>query len=385
MMAQEQASFRRSIALSRRHCELHIQSMRLDVLNTVREEMRDHFRVVLKSLEHMMIGSSVMLYIGTQFAGEGTFPRNEAMLTEDRADDSYDYSHRYILNVYSILASLAIVVPFGCLMLCFLLRIDLKMSQRSVMGDLQRHVRKALEHKRASLTGDKVRPRVGIHGGDAAAFPPVASQSRRASALNMLQGAGGAVGQRLDKVLGMHPSGKLERDSREARRVAVDLLKRSNFYHRYYSVAQFLLWGGTMTNTFCCAIVVGLIFGDIYPSVGIAAKLYVTIVLAGAMWCVCFIVWTKPRKRPDADPESLAEWNACIAAWCSAPPDDGDLADVDEAAAAWKADVKSRGDQLEQTLADVWDVREYPTTVPPAPQQLQTPLGRSRLNKFWGN
>ncbi|CAK9028540.1 Uncharacterized protein SCF082_LOCUS18407 [Durusdinium trenchii] len=51
--------------------------MRIDILNTVREEMRDQVTVIISSLDNLMVVATLMLSIGFGFVVEGTFPPAE--------------------------------------------------------------------------------------------------------------------------------------------------------------------------------------------------------------------------------------------------------------------------------------------------------------------
>ena len=48
--------------------------MRMDILNTIREEMRDQVAVIMSSLDNLLVVATLMLSIGFGFVVEGTFP-----------------------------------------------------------------------------------------------------------------------------------------------------------------------------------------------------------------------------------------------------------------------------------------------------------------------
>ncbi|CAE7232651.1 unnamed protein product [Symbiodinium natans] len=107
--------------------------MRIDILNTVREEMRDQVTVIISSLDNLMVVATLMLSIGFGFVVEGTFPPAES-------DYDYDETQKVFLVAYAILAALALVFPLFCLMLTIAARFEVELCQQDVMGDLQKQL-----------------------------------------------------------------------------------------------------------------------------------------------------------------------------------------------------------------------------------------------------
>ena len=62
---------------SKRECAAALRMVRIDMINTVREEMRDQATVVIRSLQDLMIMSSLVLVVGFGSVCEGTFPDTE--------------------------------------------------------------------------------------------------------------------------------------------------------------------------------------------------------------------------------------------------------------------------------------------------------------------
>ncbi|CAJ1461132.1 unnamed protein product [Effrenium voratum] len=76
-IVQQWHSYNRDELWSKRGYDIGLQSMRIDILNTVREEMRDQVTVIISSLDNLMVVATLMLSIGFGFVVEGTFPPAE--------------------------------------------------------------------------------------------------------------------------------------------------------------------------------------------------------------------------------------------------------------------------------------------------------------------
>ncbi|CAE8687028.1 unnamed protein product [Polarella glacialis] len=144
---QQWHQYNRDETWSKRGYDIGLQSMRIDILNTVREEMRDQVTVIISSLDNLMVVATLMLSIGFGFVVEGTFPPSEK-------DYEYDDVQKPFLVVYAILCALSLVFPLACLMLTIAARFEVELCQQDVMGDLQKHLLKALQKDQSELLGD---------------------------------------------------------------------------------------------------------------------------------------------------------------------------------------------------------------------------------------
>ncbi|CAE8581283.1 unnamed protein product [Polarella glacialis] len=144
---QQWHQYNRDETWSKRGYDIGLQSMRIDILNTVREEMRDQVTVIISSLDNLMVVATLMLSIGFGFVVEGTFPPSEK-------DYEYDDVQKPFLVVYAILCALSLVFPLACLMLTIAARFEVELCQQDVMGDLQKHLLKALQKDQSDLLDD---------------------------------------------------------------------------------------------------------------------------------------------------------------------------------------------------------------------------------------
>eukprot|EP00434_Breviolum_minutum_P036963 symbB.v1.2.032761.t1/scaffold3958.1/size47484/2 len=116
-IVQQWHSYNQDQLWSKRGYDIGLQSMRIDILNTVREEMRDQVTVIISSLDNLMVVATLMLSIGFGFVVEGTFPPAEK-------EYEYDDLERQLLIVYAVLAALSLVFPLACMMLTIAARFE---------------------------------------------------------------------------------------------------------------------------------------------------------------------------------------------------------------------------------------------------------------------
>ncbi|CAJ1346072.1 unnamed protein product [Effrenium voratum] len=138
-LLQQHKSCEQHETWSRRDCAAALRTVRIDMINTVREEMRDQVEVVLRSLQDMMVMSSLVLVVGFGSVSEGTFPDPE----ED--DVTYPGLQSFFLELYACLAALTLVLSLGSLLLSIAISQELQFFLSACTADLQRHVRRALQ------------------------------------------------------------------------------------------------------------------------------------------------------------------------------------------------------------------------------------------------
>eukprot|EP00439_Symbiodinium_sp_Y106_P037605 s247_g4.t1 len=134
---QYQATKRKDV-WSERECERALRDVRLTMINTVREELRDQVSVVSSSLQSMMVQTSLVLIVGFGSVCEGTFPDAEVGATD------YPGLEQFFLEVYAFFAGLTLILPLGSLLLTFAISRELEFFVAASFADLKTHVRRAL-------------------------------------------------------------------------------------------------------------------------------------------------------------------------------------------------------------------------------------------------
>lgn len=131
-------AYNRDEIWSKRGYNMELQGMRIDILNTIREEMRDQVSLTIASLDNMMLVSTLMLSVSFGFVVEGTFPPTE--------NDVVPYTDLQVfwLHVYIVLCAVAMVFPAITMMLTLVIRQEVDSCTHGVLGDLQRHLMMAV-------------------------------------------------------------------------------------------------------------------------------------------------------------------------------------------------------------------------------------------------
>jgi len=328
-IAQSWHQLQRDETWSRRGYDMGLQSMRIDMINTVREEMRDQVTVIISSLDNLMVVATLMLSIGFGFSVEGTFPPPEH-------DYDYDEVQQCLLVLYAVLAAFSLVFPLACLMLTIAARFEVELCQQDVMGDLQKHLMKALQEDQptqlrmndqgraeavaaavhrhmyggsipevtpTSRTGDigsavrsavstattPLLPPESMRGREASDAGPAAAQRWAARSLST-QGFQ-AVRERFMSLVSPEVVGRIAED--EIVLLAEGLLQKVNHYHKLYPIAQLFLWLGMLCSVLVCSVLLGLYFVANFPSTPWMWRLYSGTLCVCAMLSVSFYVWMK--------------------------------------------------------------------------------------------
>jgi len=306
----------RSEAWCRREEDMQLQEIRLDILNSWREEMRDQFKVILSSLENLMVVAALVLFFGYQLVNEGTFPMpQESYVTEHSPVHGVDYgqSSRNWLRAYSTFCACSLIFPLGSLILSFSIRLELKKGQRQLMGDLQKKIRRALKERVGMDDGRQTSTRYST---DDAVHRCLSSLDVDTPAHRSEQSSGSGSDASLaskapQRRPGFQSTRKLEALRREGNAemevpiVAQGLLDKVKYYHHFYPITQLLLWLGVLNAVMSALTLMGLIMSESYPSVPAVWRVYVGIVGAGALGCLLFLVWVitvlfKKLISPDA-------------------------------------------------------------------------------------
>lgn len=312
---QQWHSYNQDQLWSKRGYDIGLQSMRIDILNTVREEMRDQVTVIISSLDNLMVVATLMLSIGFGFVVEGTFPPAEK-------DYEYDDLERRLLILYAVLAALALVFPLACMMLTIAARFEVELCQQDVMGDLQKHLLKALQRDQRDadlvqgLPEDDEITRSDLKSEPSSSrLPPSRRRQprlRRNSRSEPLLGQ--ASNDRSWKGLRDAVKGGMRRQlsnfealffedhvghiaEDEVRLLAEGLLQKVNYYHFLYPIAQLFLWLGMLSSVLVCCVLLGLFYKANYPETPWMWRCYSGILGSCALGCIFFFFWIKFRLR----------------------------------------------------------------------------------------
>lgn len=351
--AQQIHAYRRADLWSKRGYDISLQSMRIDILNTVREEMRDQVTVIVSSLDNLMVVATLMLSIGFGFVVEGTFPPPEDV-------HEYEGIEQFLLVLYAVLCALSLVFPLACLMLTIAARFEVELCQQDVMGDLQRHLLKALTRDQEEAEGIMVRS-ASRRSTRELAFPgqvgccPLARRSRscgpslfgslprrsesqpslqprrsetrgsfqlqsaaallahrqacaedeparrqtspsllgRSEDVRKLEGKQGPEGIRKRLTAFFeddHIGHVVEADVRE---IAEGLQQKVKYYKWLYDIAQVFLWLGMICAVVTCSVLLGLFFRANYPETVWVWRCYSGILSVCALASVVFLVWMR--------------------------------------------------------------------------------------------
>lgn len=324
-------SYNRDETWSRRGYDIGLQSMRIDILNTVREEMRDQVTVIISSLDNLMVVATLMLSIGFGFVVEGTFPPAET-------DYDYDDTQKVFLVAYAVLAALALVFPLFTLMLTIAARFEVELCQQDVMGDLQKHLLKALrrdrldalETKAASPRSDEAAPGRHISSPSSSSWSQQPSRVLRGRSAPALGRTTPVFGRKLTppcKDFGKALRGGLQKQfgnfytffyedtvgriaEDEVKLIAEGLLQKVNHYHFLYPIAQLFLWLGMLSSVMVCCVLLGLYYQANYPNTPAMWRCYTFILVVCVIGSVIFLLWMKYHMLRDKQEEVRTKTSA---------------------------------------------------------------------------
>mmetsp|Transcript_114913 Transcript_114913/g.245337 ORF Transcript_114913/g.245337 Transcript_114913/m.245337 type:complete len:338 (-) Transcript_114913:100-1113(-) len=262
---QQVQSTRQSERWARRGYNMGLQKKRVDMIDTVREEMRDQVKLIISSIEGLMLVAALLCSLGYGFVVEGTFPDTDAGGTvyDDVGDD--------MLTVYSVLAAFTQIFPLATLLVATAIRVEAELCQHLIMGDLTEHISRALEKATRN-----------VQSPDAAAGT---MWRRQFSPSGVDWGLGDD-----DYVVNRYRD-----DSVLVKHLAQSLLQKVHWYHLLYPVAQMLLWIGMLSAVLLSGVMFGLIHRVHLPDMPWVWRCYTAIVSLGAVGCVCFLTWIRRR------------------------------------------------------------------------------------------
>ncbi|CAK9073766.1 unnamed protein product [Durusdinium trenchii] len=243
---QQHKACERHETWSRRECAAALRMVRIDMINTVREEMRDQVTVVIRSLQDLMVMSSLVLVVGFGSVCEGTFPDTEA-------ETEYPGLQNFFLELYASLAALTLVMSLGSLLLAMVLSMELECFLSACTADLQRHVRRALKrdwpvHRHEDL--------------------------------------------KLDEMLDKDALQAVLEDARAVHGLATGLLQQVRYFERLYPLAHVLLFSSMLSAVFELTVLLSLILVHHFPSMPVLWKTYCGTVLLGVSMASTVSLWT---------------------------------------------------------------------------------------------
>mmetsp|Transcript_4533 Transcript_4533/g.12830 ORF Transcript_4533/g.12830 Transcript_4533/m.12830 type:complete len:317 (-) Transcript_4533:2-952(-) len=249
-LAQARHQISRGERWSRDSYNMGLSSMKIDMINAWREEMRDNAAVTISGLDNLMVVATLMLSIGFGFAVEGTFPPS---------DSDYVYSdvQRCLLMLYSALASLSLVFPFACLMLTMSARREFEALQAELMEKLQGDLKSAL------LDAVTKTQEVIKHS----------SASDAEGANNILMRFGGLARKARAWALPLEQPDALDPDAYK-KLTKHDIRGALALFKVLYPIAQKCLWLGMLCSVLCCSVLLGLYFAANFPETQWMWRLY---------------------------------------------------------------------------------------------------------------
>lgn len=237
---------------ARRECDASLRAVRIDMINTVREEMRDQVVIVLNSLESLMFMSTLVLTVGFGIVCEGTFPDPEVDGTD------YEGYSDFFLEFYAVLCGLNLVLPLGSLMVAIAIRREAEHCLCDVTEDLHTHVKRAL---RCEWPNERI------------------SRRKDTSYYNLCRDH--------DE----HALAAAMEDVRVVHSLAHGLLRKVRYFNRLYPVAKLLLGLGMLSAVGTCSVLFGLIFEKHFPSMPELYLVYSGTVFGGTALSAAFCGW----------------------------------------------------------------------------------------------
>lgn len=296
----------RAEKLTRLSYELDFQGLRLDVLSTIREEIRDQVFVIMSSLDNLMVVATLMLTLGFGFVVEGTFPPKSAEALANWEIASIGLSVDPLV-VYAFLCAMSLVCPFWCLIFTIRMRYEVDLIVRDHMKELKRQLCNVLQKQAMQAPPDEAAAPAVLHDFSS----PLPRPSLQAI----------ACPRRLRRVMAACPVRRQEDIEEAATRIAStvadhvgptgissemrstieqaqilkwaekDLLQRMTTYRFYVKAAHLLLWGGMLCAIFTCSILLGLYMMEQFPNTPLVWITYSHIVGSNGGLAILFAVW----------------------------------------------------------------------------------------------
>lgn len=307
-IVQSWHQYNRDETWAKRGYNMDLQGMRIDVLNTVREEMRDQVTLIIASLDNLMVVATLMFSIGFGFVVEGTFPPSERDDDGHILEDGHKYNfwQHIFLRVYAMLCTTSLCFPFWCMIFTMYIRQEVEECIYKIMADLQKHLLEALKTAATEEFDDPAAADANESGDEGAIDNGVQRAASEPPPGGLRQGVRNLVSQqsfRLHKV-GERVLGNILVDDKvgqitepELRMIATGLLQHVKYYHKYLPWAKLCLWLGICSNLLLCAVLLGLYLQEEYASLPMMWILYSGIVTGGTFLAIIFLLVVRRQMK----------------------------------------------------------------------------------------
>jgi hypothetical protein len=294
----------RSERYSKLGYELDIQGLKLDVLGTVREEIRDQVFVIISSLDNLMVVATLMLSLGFGFVVEGTFPPHQSEALRNWKIESIGFSMDPLV-IYAILCALSLVCPFWCLVLCIRMRYEVDLIIREHMHELKRQLwnvlRKEDQLPQSTVKGyQPPETQISTRRILGTVCPRRLKQTfsgcpqRQQHKLEKVEDIMDDVTNMVAQQVG--PS-NIGNDNKWIQQEVIvkwagkDLLHRAKKYHFYLKWSHVLLWIGMLSCIFTCALLLGMYMQVNFPHTPLVWKTYSGLVGINGGLAIVFALW----------------------------------------------------------------------------------------------
>lgn len=319
----------RAERLARLGYELDFQGLRLDVLSTIREEIRDQVFVIVSSLDNLMVVATLMLSLGFGFVVEGTFPPQESENLKDWTITAIGFSIDPLV-VYAILCAMSLICPFWSLILTIRMRYEVDLIIREHMSDLKKQLSKMLYSKEAppshmlcagtkSTCGVEREERIRVRSAFGALCPKRLKRAVAACPQRRQEDLEAAADAFANTVVQHIGPFNLNKESKWVEQEVIlkwadkDLLQRTKTYRCYVKVAHFLLWIGMLSAIFTCALLLGMYMQVNFPHTPLVWVTYSSIVGVNGGLAILFALWmwlsgAAANPAGDSSPRSSASF-----------------------------------------------------------------------------
>eukprot|EP00929_Paragymnodinium_shiwhaense_P006983 TRINITY_DN110938_c0_g1_i1.p1 TRINITY_DN110938_c0_g1~~TRINITY_DN110938_c0_g1_i1.p1 ORF type:complete len:582 (-),score=67.03 TRINITY_DN110938_c0_g1_i1:148-1893(-) len=309
----------RAEKLSKLAYELDFQGLRLDVLGTIREEIRDQVFVIMSGLDNLMVVATLMLSIGFGFVVEGTFPPQKAEELGNWKCETLGIDVDP-LCVYSFLCALSLCFPFWCLIFTIRMRYEVELIIHGHMSELRRQLANVLKKRKMIDPDTEVHDQAG--GADpqreiSKPLAPVGRVSFKTAVVakilpswvvdNMrrkfrrcpgrvravrepVESAADKFAQNLGPFSIPDEPSSIEQ-AQIIQWAQKDLLYRMKYYHFYLVLAHLFLWLGMLSAIFTCAILLGVYMKENFPNTPMMWQAYTYPVAVSGFMGVLYAGW----------------------------------------------------------------------------------------------
>lgn len=255
--------------------EMSQQGFLIDLLNTVREEIRDQVTVIISSLDNMMLVSTLMFGIGFAFAVEGIMPPEP-----ERQDSVMETALR---EVYTILVACSLVLPFWCLVFTLRIRYEVDICLGRHMEDLQQQLVNILMKNTVDGPGGSS-PQLPIGSSTRLRRKPSFSDGIKTSQSKVWKAVRRNIG-----TLDFHEEVQAVELRTIARWAKEDLPRKLKNYDFYYPLVQLFLWMSMLSIILTSTVVIGLNMLERYSREPWMWMTYVVIVGVNAFLSMLFV------------------------------------------------------------------------------------------------